>query len=265
MSLNEIQQVSLDILVDVHKFCHSNNIRYSLAYGTLLGAIRHNGFIPWDDDVDLFMPRPDYDLFCKKYKSENGYISISYPDSLLPFARVCDMNKTIVDDGMTPWTKKDHGIWIDIFPIDGAEDDYNKFLKRFQRASFYRNFLFYYRNSKVSFSMFKSLSLKMKLIPKKIFFKIINPLPSILGLLTKCKYEECQHVTNLSCPDVWGSEYLKKEIFEEYVLIPFEHYEFYVMKKYHEVLSDYYGDYMQMPPIEERVARHEGYNVYWKN
>ena len=68
MALKEIQQVSLDILKDVHQFCINNGIHYSLCYGTLLGAIRHNGFIPWDDDIDIMMPRPDYDRFVNTYK-----------------------------------------------------------------------------------------------------------------------------------------------------------------------------------------------------
>ena len=73
MTLEEIQQVSLEILKDVHRFCVENDIKYSLCYGTLLGAIRHNGFIPWDDDIDIMMPRPEYDRFIRLYQSEKGY------------------------------------------------------------------------------------------------------------------------------------------------------------------------------------------------
>ena len=68
MTLREVQLFGLDILKDVHDFCTTNNIRYSLGYGTLLGAVRHNGFIPWDDDIDIIMPRPDYEQFCRNRK-----------------------------------------------------------------------------------------------------------------------------------------------------------------------------------------------------
>lgn len=73
MTLREVQLFELDILKDVHEFCMANHINYSLAYGTLIGAIRHKGFIPWDDDIDIVMPRPDYDRFCRTYKSQAGY------------------------------------------------------------------------------------------------------------------------------------------------------------------------------------------------
>ena len=73
MTLREVQLFELDILKDVHEFCMANHINYSLAYGTLIGAIRHKGFIPWDDDRDIVMPRPDHDRFCRTYKSEAGY------------------------------------------------------------------------------------------------------------------------------------------------------------------------------------------------
>ena len=73
MTKNEVQQVSLEILQDFHEFCVKNSIRYSLSGGTLLGAIRHNGFIPWDDDIDVEMPRPDYDKLIRTYVSKNGY------------------------------------------------------------------------------------------------------------------------------------------------------------------------------------------------
>ena len=96
MTLREVQLFGLEILKDVHHFCTLNGIRYSLAYGTLLGAIRHKGFIPWDDDIDIVMPRPDYEKFCKTFKSDAGYDIFSpvEGDCYLGYARVCDLKRT---------------------------------------------------------------------------------------------------------------------------------------------------------------------------
>ena len=73
MTLQEIQTVNLELMKDIHAFCVKNNIHYSLAYGSLIGAVRHKGFIPWDDDIDIMMPRPDFERFSHEYKSEKGY------------------------------------------------------------------------------------------------------------------------------------------------------------------------------------------------
>ena len=106
MTLKEIQQVSLGILKDIHKFCVEHDIQYSLCYGTLLGAIRHKGFIPWDDDIDITMPRPEFDRFIKSYQSEKGYRLFAAENNdgdtevSVPFARVCEMQRTFVDTGI---------------------------------------------------------------------------------------------------------------------------------------------------------------------
>ena len=111
MTLNEIQNVSLEILKDFHKFCVKNNLTYSLDSGTLIGAIRHQGFIPWDDDIDVIMPRKDYDILCKTYRSEKGYKIISNinQSSFIFFARICEMDKTVVYTDL-PWYKEETGV-----------------------------------------------------------------------------------------------------------------------------------------------------------
>ena len=77
ISQEEIRSIQIAILNSVDAFCRKNNLKYSLAYGTLIGAVRHKGFIPWDDDIDIIMPRPDYDRFVAKYK-DSVYDVLSY-------------------------------------------------------------------------------------------------------------------------------------------------------------------------------------------
>ena len=126
MTLREIQLFTLEILKVTHNFCVENNIKYSLSYGTLIGAVRHKGFIPWDDDVDIMMLRPDYDRFCQTFQAP-GYQVVSRQtrkDCLISFARVCDIRETDVTS-MEPWIRRQGnlGLWIDIFPIDSVTDD----------------------------------------------------------------------------------------------------------------------------------------------
>ena len=132
MTTKEVQQVSLDILKDFHNFCIKNGLHYSLSGGTLLGAVRHNGFIPWDDDIDVQMPRPDYDKLLHTYQSENGYkiYSRELPEfaeqkMFYTHARICDTSRTHVDTGIRPWISENVGIWIDILPCDGISSDKN--------------------------------------------------------------------------------------------------------------------------------------------
>ena len=95
LSLDEIKSNSLQILKLVHDFCVANNIKYSLAYGTLLGAVRHKGYIPWDDDIDIMMTRPEYERFCNTFKMKGLSLHRHQndPDCYILFARVCDEEK----------------------------------------------------------------------------------------------------------------------------------------------------------------------------
>lgn len=121
MTLRELQLFALEILKDVHQFCTQNNIKYSLYAGTLLGAIRHQGFIPWDDDIDIVMPREDYNKFCQTYRSERFNLFNRDNDSSfqLAYARVCDIKRTLYK-AVEPCSKKPTGVWIDVFPADGC-------------------------------------------------------------------------------------------------------------------------------------------------
>lgn len=124
IELKELKQIQLDILKYVHEFCVQNDIRYFLVYGTLIGAVRHQGYIPWDDDIDICMPRPDYERFLKLFnKNKSGYqvnafeLNDNFPYT---FGKVEDLNTTFIE-------KTDYsfpmGVNIDVFPIDGINND----------------------------------------------------------------------------------------------------------------------------------------------
>jgi len=123
LTLQEKQTIIFDIMKDIDKFCRNNNIRYTLSSGTLLGAVRHGGFIPWDDDADIFMLREDFDRFVAAYKSNRyGLLFNTRSDREFfasGYAKVNDPNTHIVET----LTMANHGVFVDIFPIDNVPDD----------------------------------------------------------------------------------------------------------------------------------------------
>ena len=134
LARKKLWAISLDLLFKFDEVCRKHHIKYMLAYGSLLGIIRHKGFIPWDDDIDIIMPRPDFERFCSEYHSVNGYTFYRPEDSknFMPFARVCDNARTYVKTNH-PWSNERTGIWIDIMPIDGLPDEKEEFFEHVKK------------------------------------------------------------------------------------------------------------------------------------
>lgn len=123
LTLKDKQEIMLDIMLDIDKFCRENNIRYSLAYGTMLGAVRHKGFIPWDDDLDIFMLREDFERFIKTYPGERYHVLYNTRNEneflATGYAKVHDPSTVI--KGEKTHTK--YGVFVDIFPLDPVPAD----------------------------------------------------------------------------------------------------------------------------------------------
>lgn len=124
LTTEEVKKMNLDILSVVADFCEKNGLRYWLYYGTLIGAIRHNGYIPWDDDIDIIMPRPDYEKFLKSFNQTSGSKYQVIEDRITPgyhttFAKVHNP-KTIIESEFS--NEMAFGVFIDIFPFDGVKD-----------------------------------------------------------------------------------------------------------------------------------------------
>ena len=268
LTLQELQQVSLDILKDVHAFCIAHNIRYSIAYGTLIGALRHKGFIPWDDDVDIVMPRPDFERFCKNYSSDKLRLIYYGNDktALAAFARVVECDKT---DYQTerPWTVQRSGVWIDIFPLDAVldQEEYSHRYSRMKRISW---FVYKFRRQNHHIVSSDSWWSKTKTIIAKLI-GLNGLLPSallkrIVAMMTKYDYETCTKYGQMSCLDD-GPIIFSKEDFQNTVLLDFEDTRFCAMNGYDKVLRQVYDDYMQMPPEDKRAPKQYWIKFYWKN
>ncbi len=256
LSLREIQEESLLILKALDSFCKANDIKYTLAYGTLLGAIRHNGFIPWDDDIDVFMLRPDYDRFCSTFKAE-GYELIS-PEKdrkcWLGFARVFDTERTATQT-LTPHVAppRQTGMWVDVFPLDSVPDDQEDFLALYRQAEKIFKTIRHRRSFKGKIPPFVST----KRIIKTWFHRLTRPVSwlsdprpyvdRLLALMAAQPYGKTGHVSSLGCPEC-EEDWFKREWFEDIVLHKFEDAEFPIPASYDEVLTHMYGDYMTPPP-----------------
>lgn len=271
MTLQEIQSVSLGILKDVHRFCMENDIHYSLAYGTLIGAIRHKGFIPWDDDIDVIMPRPDYDKFCSSYKSDRYRLLANVQDGggyMLAFARVCDCEKTSVDM-LSPFSVERVGVWIDVFPADSVSDDYPEFKKQYLKSEVLYAKANRARNARVRFSLKKqTFFYNIKLLAKKILtcrgIMVYRYVREQKEVAKEVPYGTTGHWSQLCCCDDGVKSYHNMDVLSDFQMKPFEDEQFMVMKGYDGFLRNIYGDYMQLPPENERKPRFHSSVFYWK-
>jgi lipopolysaccharide cholinephosphotransferase len=267
LSLQESKAVGLKVLLEIDKICRENDITYSLSYGTLLGAVRHGGFIPWDDDIDIMMPRKDYLNFieyCKNNETPFSLASFSTDDDYgYMFAKACDKSTTLILENMK-WSKD--GVWVDIFPVENLGNDKQTAKKRFRKKRFARELLVAWNWKHYKKNKYKSL---MYNVAKFIFF-LMSRFASNKRLLKSINkyynqfYDESTKYTGIVCGTYRSREIMESSVYDEYTDIVFEGEKFRTISKYHEYLSIVYGDYMQLPPQEKRVCPHD-FKTYYKD
>ncbi len=276
LSLKELQLFSLDILKDIHLFCEANHIKYSLYGGTLLGAIRHKGFIPWDDDIDVIMPRPDYDKFCRSYKSSAFELVCRDTDDSfqLAYARVCDNKKTIYT-AVEPCSKEPTGVWIDVFPADGGpnsqyelEPFYHRILKLFEETEKVRFSMASYSIDWSRIFDYRMWRANIHLFLRKFWCsasgKKDTAILKLIALSKTYKFGATPYWASLGCP-YKHPVYNPIDSFSTCSLMDFEDSQFYVMSGWDGYLRRVYGDYMELPPIEKRYPPLEYlYSFYWR-
>ncbi|AWH89653.1 LicD family protein [Limnobaculum parvum] len=254
--LEIIQKEMLRIALYFHEFCQDNNLKYAICGGTLLGAIRHHGFIPWDDDFDVFMPREDFNRFQELWKNlddieviKNGdedYYKVATPAKLHnPNTRVIELNER--ENGVSE-RFLNNGIFIDIFPIDYYPDNYfGKFLNLYLGKI----------NIKKSLSRFPMSTLPFK---HRLFIRLFKFIPSfIVNYLIKAgiNYLENRHSGMVG----YGIESAITNLWlEDRAIYPFKKevcingYEFYMPADPHRYLTHRFGDYMKVPSPENRIS-----------
>ena len=263
--IEEIKKIQLDILTKIHEYCIKNNIRYFLAYGTLIGAIRHKGYIPWDDDIDIAMPRPDYNKFIKSFNGYSKNLIVLAPELdwkyYAPYANVCD-NRTILYEGENRHNGQKIGIKIDIFPIDGVPSDKQEYYKIFNTANKYNWFL-RFKRFPLKYFIKGNLNQRIKKILIWFFMHFISyecMQKKIHKLSTNTLYSVAKYATQVTF--TYDKIYFDKKIFEEYIDVDFEGKKFKSIKEYDIYLKALYGNYMELPPIESRIDHHD-FKAYW--
>ncbi len=260
ISLEERKALQFDILVKIDVICREQGFRYYLNSGTLLGAVRHRGYIPWDDDIDIAMPRSDYEAFYQHFLKTNDDTSmqlVSYRDktSIYPFFKMIDPRTSVVEHYVDQ--KFQTGVWVDIFPLDGVKKETDE-----------------------AFKLNDSIKTKYDLIIanpnnattplRKAVKKALTPIFRRQDIYAIAKQFDDTLATTPISPEndiamvMWGygiCERMPYSILETCEL-EFEGKIFYAPKNYDLYLTSLFGDYMTPPPINQREAHF--CTAYWK-
>jgi lipopolysaccharide cholinephosphotransferase len=260
ISTDKMKEIELDILKHFKKYCNEHNLTFYLAYGTLLGAVRHKGFIPWDDDIDVIMPRPDYDYLIENYVDPTGkYSFICFENNknyYLPFGKIMD-NRTVLDEHFRCNCLL--GVYIDVYPIDACPKGcLTKEVDKARRFFSWAHELTYKQND----------TFKEKLaITGLNIISFWASTPYLMGRMVKTarktgSYDTAERVGILS--GSLGNLPMGKKLLGKPIDMAFEDTQMPIPRGYDEILKGWYGDYMKLPPENKRTTTHTKHTVWWK-
>lgn len=253
MSDQEVRESMLSILDAVDDFCTKNGISYSLSSGSLIGAVRHKGFIPWDDDIDILMPRKDYDRFLATFNGSYPHFEtvdyISEPDYSLPFAKVMDMSTQIITGGNRLFC---YGVFIDIFPVDGHPDAGGT-------VEFYSKFMQLYRHLHKSCKLYRYTAnhlTRIKFLMRCIFNRHNRETAAEMEAMLRSYPFETSEYAGEATADRYMKAVMHKDVFTSFKRMEFENHSICCLEDYDTYLKAYYNEYMKFPPAKEQKPLH---------
>lgn len=261
-----LQRISYEILCDVDRYCRENDIPYYLSGGSCLGAVRHQGFIPWDDDVDIMLPRKDYQRliegFSRAHTDRYRLSSLQTdPDWIRPYARIWDTRTQLIQ---ITSREKPMGVFIDVFPIDGLPA--GKLARRL-----------YFRRLKLADILRSAARRKVFLphekwrLPKRILGLLVRPFgPRFFAqrlerLACRYDFDRSEYVAASMAVHYWDRECIERSCMDRAVELQFGDRKFPAPIGYDRYLRNLYGDYMQIPPdaAEKGYSHLENWSVGW--
>ncbi len=261
-----VQDLELMILKHVDSICRKNNIKYYLIGGTLIGAIRHKGFIPWDDDIDIAMYRDDYNRFTKAFKETPDprffLQSFKTDPHYLRYFRKVRLNGTCFLEHNAKQLEMHHGIFIDIFLLDRIilSNKRLNLLRAVTASALLKLKIIKEGFTKGSSSfrtfVYKALRPFALLIPSAFFEYLLD---HIYGISNKSK--RASHTTNFACRYGWKIQTVPNEVYGDGVLVDFEGQKYMAPANWDFLLKQVYGDYMKLPPVEKRESGHDVVHV----
>lgn len=258
--LKKVQAFQCEILDVVVKICEKHNIEYFLIAGTLLGAVRHKGFIPWDDDIDIGMIRKDYDRFLEvveKELPENMILDYFNTNKkyYLNFIKIRNKN-TVYEEKFAQNYDGPNGIWIDIFPFDNSAQDNSVQLRARRKISLILGRIQLYKNNLIINDKHTLIKKIIGLIFKPFSCRFIgNIQEKIMRIGNK---NDNKYIINLASTYDYKKEIVLKEKYFPLRKIEFENKYYYCANDYDYVLKKVYGEYMILPPMDKRITHNPG-------
>ncbi len=259
IEIAELQKRLSPMFKDLVTILDQNNVQYYAVGGTLLGAIRHKGFIPWDDDIDISIPRPEYDTFianANKMLPPHYVLETHHDNDTFPYhyAKLYDTRTTLVANFTQPFPR---GIYIDIFPLDGITSNKKEQIKNVKKMRFYlkihrRVFTLKAHSPHLSHRVGHCVLAPIA----KIFYSKKAVLKKIDDLSQITPWEQAEYIVNYF--GAWKTKEIhKKSWYNERIQLPFDDFKVWAPKEYEKVLSCLYGNHMELPPVETRKSHHK--------